>query len=288
MNIPYTDYGGSGKHLHFLHANGYPTACYEPLLKLLATSYHTFGMSLRPLWKGSVPAEIDDWKPLSDDLLKFLDEQKVELLIGIGHSIGAIVTLRAALKDPSRFKALVLIEPVLFPRYFMLEWNLIRMMGMGYRFHPNIGGALRRRREFDDLEQVYIGYRRRDIFRYITDENLRTFIGGMTEPKVKSNERGSLNGGYKLVYSPEWEARIYFTGIWNDWDLWRDLPLLNIPTLILRGSETDTFWSSTSRLIQKKNPKINFRKVEKSTHLLPLEKPGEVFEITHTFLEEIP
>ncbi len=124
MNIPFFDYGGSGQPLHFLHANGYPPACYEPLLGLLSTQYHVFGMSLRPLWKASNPADIKDWNPLSDDFLKFLDEKETGPLIAMGHSIGATVTLRAALLEPDRFRALVLIEPVLFPLYFMLEWNL--------------------------------------------------------------------------------------------------------------------------------------------------------------------
>ncbi len=279
MNIPSLDFGGTGAPLYFLHANGYPPACYKPLLEKLATQYHTFGMLLRPLWPNSKPEEIKDWHPLSDDLLHFLDEQKRESVIGMGHSIGAIVTLRAALMEPSRFRALVLMDPVLFPRYYMLEWNLARTVGLGYRAHPLIQGALKRRREFDDLDKVFDGYRRRGIFRFFSDENLRTFIDGITRPKA--------NGGFELVYSPEWESRIYFTGIWRDWDLWNGLKKLQVPTLIIRGAETDTFWESTARMVeQKKNPKIKIVALEKSTHLLPLERPQEVFDITQKFFED--
>ena len=60
----------------------------------------------------------------------------------------------------------------------------------------------------------------------------------MTKPKA--------NGSFELAYSPEWEARIYYTGIWNDWDLWQNIHRLEIPTLILRGAETNTFWESTA------------------------------------------
>ena len=92
-------------------------------------------MSLRPLWKGSNPAEIKDWNPLSDDLLEFLDERKAGRIIGTGHSIGASVTLRAALSQPDRFQALVLIEPVIFPLYFMLG------MESGTNFRPGSPSA---------------------------------------------------------------------------------------------------------------------------------------------------
>jgi pimeloyl-ACP methyl ester carboxylesterase len=287
MNIPFFDHGGSGKPLHFLHANGYPPACYEPLLRLLSNHYHVFGMSLRPLWKGSNPAELKDWSPLSDDLLEFLDESRTSRIIGTGHSIGAIVTLRAALRQPDRFQALVLIEPVLFPLYFMLEWNLARTFGLGHRLHPKIEGALKRRREFDNLDQVFTGYRRRPIFRYLSDENLRIFIRGMTKPKDVNADGASSRAGYELVFSPEWEAQIYYTGLWHDWDLWANISRLQIPTLILRGAETDTFWESTARSVRKRNPKIKIITMEKSTHLLPLENPQEVFNATKSFLDEL-
>jgi pimeloyl-ACP methyl ester carboxylesterase len=100
----------------------------------------------------------------------------------------------------------------------------------------------------------------------------------MTKPKA--------DGGFELVYSPEWEARIYYTGIWHDWDLWNGLARLEVPTLILRGAETDTFWESTARAVQKRNRRIKIISLEKSTHLLPLEKPNEVFEMTESFLKE--
>ncbi len=276
--VPYVDYGGKGQSLHFLHANGYPPACYKPLLELLITKNHVLGTLLRPLWPNSNPSEISDWTPFTEDLLQFLSDQNLGPVIGMGHSIGAIVTLRAALREPNRFRALALMDPVLFPRYFMLEWNLMRMLGLGYRLHPLINGAVKRRREFDDLDKVFEGYRRRDIFRFFSDENLRTFIKGMTQPKA--------GGGYELVYSPEWEARVYYTGIWRDWDLWKGLPRLEVPTLIIRGAETDTFWASTARSVQKLNRRIKIVTLEKSTHLLPLERPQEVFEITQSFLKE--
>src|SRR5262245_28345768 len=93
--LPSFDFGGAGQPLHFLHANGYPPACYKSFLELLQTEYHVFGIYLRPLWKDSNPSDIRDWSPFSEDLLQFLESQ-AESVIGVGHSIGAIVTLRAA------------------------------------------------------------------------------------------------------------------------------------------------------------------------------------------------
>ncbi len=272
------DFGGLGQPLHFLHANGYPPDCYKPLLDLLQTKYHVFGMLLRALWEDSKPEEINDWHIFSDDLLNFLLDNKSEPIIGVGHSIGATVTLRAALRDPGKFRALVLIEPVLFPSPRMISWNFVRAIGLGNKLHPLISAALRRRRTFDDLDTVYRGYRNRQVFRYMNNENLRAYIEGITKP--------SASGGYELVFSPEWEARIYYTGL-RDFDIWRGLPKLEVPTLFIRGAETDTFREEAADLVKRKQPKAQVETLSKSAHLLPLERPKEVSDIMQSFLKTL-
>src|SRR6266540_5159401 len=276
--IPHFDYGGTGAPLHFLHANGYPPDCYKPLFELLKTEYRVFGMTLRPLWPDAKMDDLEDWNPLVDDLLRFLAGHESDPVIGVGHSIGGIVTLRAALRDPDKFRALVLLDPVLFPPYFIVMWNITRSLGVGRRVYPKILGALKRRREFSDLDMVFRGYRNRDVFRFLSDENLRAYIAGITKPEADS--------GYELVYSPEWESHIYYTGVWRDIEIWRNLKNLTVPTLIIRGAETDTFWESTVRLVKRKQPKIRIEEINQSTHLVPLERPKEVFDIMQSFLQE--
>lgn len=270
------DLGGDTLPLHFLHANGYPPPCYKAFLELLQTQYHVFGMYLRPLWKDSNPNDIRDWKPLSDDLLQFLVSQP-GAVIGVGHSIGAVVTLRAALREPGKFRALVLIDPVLFVPSFMTYWHVVRMLGLGEKLNPLVVGAKKRRRTFDDLETVFRRYRGRSVFRYMSDENLRQYVEGITR---------KTDSGYELVYSPEWEAQIYRTAM-HDFDIWRDLPNLKVPALFIRGAETDTFHENAARLVKRKQPKAWGETLEKSTHLLPLERPKEVFEIIQSFLNKI-
>lgn len=286
MSIPHFDFGGSGLPLHFLHANGYLPACYKSLLELLQTQYHTFGMLLRPLWKNSNPNDIRDWKPLSEDLLRFLAPPQPAPVIGVGHSIGAVVTLRAALRDPGKFRALVLIDPVLFVPSFQLMWSIVRALGLGDRFRPLISRAKKRRRTFDDLETVYRRYRHRNIFRYMSDENLRTYIEGIIKPKADGSHEASRHAGYELIYSPEWEAQIYRTGM-HDYDIWRDLPKLQVPTLFMRGAETDTFLENAAKLVKRKQPRAWVETLDQSTHLLPLERPREVFNMMQSFLKTL-
>ncbi|MGZ9166277.1 MAG: alpha/beta fold hydrolase [Anaerolineales bacterium] len=276
MKTSFVEYGGTGSPLHFLHANGYPFYCYEPLLDLLQTNYDVFGMLLRPLWENSRPEDIDDWRLFSHDLLRFLSDYDAGPVIGVGHSIGAIVTLRAALRNPGLFRALVLIDPVLFPPRRLVEWRIERAKNPGANLW--IQGALKRRRTFTDLKSLFQAYRERAVFRYFSDENLQIYIKGITRP--------SSNGEYELAFSPEWEARIYYTGM-QDFDIWNNLGSLKVPALFLRGAETDTFWEEAASLVKQKQPRARVETLERSTHLLPLERPQEVFDIMQSFLKEV-
>jgi pimeloyl-ACP methyl ester carboxylesterase len=275
--IPSIDFGGTGKELVFLHANGYPPECYRPLLSRLAETYHVTAMVQRPLWPDSKPDDIDDWLPLTDDFLRFLDTHQTGPIVCVGHSMGGIALLRAALREPKWFRAIVLPEPVLFPPYYSPLWNLLYKSGLGYRL-PLITTAKKRRREFDDLDRLFKGFRRKSIFRYMDDEALQVYVESIT---CKTNK-----GTYQLCYSAEWESRLYITAVWHDMDIWHGLPHLRVPTLIIRGTETNTFWERTGRLVKQKQPKIKIEALEKTTHLVPLERPQEVSHLIQSFLEE--
>jgi pimeloyl-ACP methyl ester carboxylesterase len=277
--IPYTDFGGNGPPLHFLHANGYPPACYTPLIEHLKKDFHITGMHLRPLWSDEKPEELADWNPLADDFLQFLSYHENTPVIGVGHSVGGIVALRAALLEPHRFRALVLLDPVLFPPYLILIWNLLRTLKIGWKIHPSISGALGRRRKFDNLDIVFQGYRQREVFRNFSDESLRTYIKEMTRPVP--------NGGYELIYSPEWEAQIYYNGVWRDLEVWQGLKTLNLPTLIIRGGRSNTFWRNTAAHVKRINPVIRLETIELAGHLVPLEFPQEVAGMILSFSKEL-
>lgn len=277
MKIPFTDLGGEGSTLCFLHANGYPPECYLPLLNALKPQHRVLAMHQRPLWPNAKPEEVSDWHPLSADFLRFLDEQGLERVSVLGHSMGGIAALRAALQQPERFRALILLDPVLFPPGFILLWNLVRLIGLGYALHPLIPAAQKRRRTFDDLDRPFNAYRQRPTFRYMNDDALWAYLRGITQPNGES--------GYTLRYSPEWETRIYYTSVWRDFDLWRGLPKLKLATLVLRGAETDTFLPLTAWLVRRFNPRIQMQTLAHTTHLLPLEAPAQVADYILCFLD---
>ncbi len=278
MTIPHFDYSSKGDPLVFLHANGYPPECYRPLLERLAGGYRVSAMLQRPLWPESDPQDLQDWRPLSEDLLQYLQERDRSPGYCVGHSMGGIALLRAALIQPERFHAIALLDPVLFPPLTIWIWKAVHALGFGYRFHPLVAAARNRRRQFDDLERLFQGYRRKPVFKYMDDDALRAYVHGIACP------RG--DGGYKLCYPVEWETRIYTTGLLRDMELWRGLPELSVPMLIIRGAHSNTFRASTARMVSKRQPRARLVALELATHLVPLERPIEVHTLIHSFFKE--
>jgi pimeloyl-ACP methyl ester carboxylesterase len=270
--------GPSGRGLIFLHANGYAPDCYLPLLSALAAEHRVWAMHQRPLWEGSRPEAVDSWHPLTEDLLRFMDERGEEKVLAVGHSMGAIVTLRAAMRAPGRFEGLVLLDPVLVLKHTIVMWRLFRNLRTGHRLHARIDGASRRRRSFENLEEAFRGYRQRGVFRYMSDDALHVLIAGLIAP--------DSSGGYTLRYSPDWESRMYRTAVWNDSDLWAGMHRLSVPTLIVRGAESDTLTDSTCRAVKRVNASIQIVTIERTSHLVPFEQPGAVHKIIREFMRD--
>lgn len=273
--IPFDDFGGAGPWLHFAHANGYPPRAYTPLIERLAPLGRVLAAHARPLWPGSRPDGFRDWTPLTEDLLAFLDERPERPAFGIGHSMGGVATLDAALRRPELFRAIVLIDPVIFRQRFLWLWETVKGLGLGDRLHPLISGALRRRRLFPGADEMFARYRRAPVFSRIDDRGLRAYVDALARPRA--------DGQVELAYPPEWEAAIYRHGPLNLWDR---MPRLRVPLLVIYGAESDTFRAPAVRKMQRLIPHARFQSVPGAGHLVPLEKPAEVAGAILAFLQD--
>ena len=168
--IPFVEFSESGNPLHFAHANGYPPQAYQPLFSRLKDWFHIYASKMRPLWPGSNPYAISDWKPFSKDMLRFFEENDLYGVVGAGHSIGGTTTLRSALNEPDRFSLLILIDPVIFQPSTILFWRFLLWSGIGKHIHPWVKGASRRKTNFESRTSMFENYRNKTIFSRINDE----------------------------------------------------------------------------------------------------------------------
>jgi pimeloyl-ACP methyl ester carboxylesterase len=259
--IPYHSFGGEGEVVHFAHANGYPPEAYKQLLDPVTQEYQVIGMMQRPLWEDSDYTVVRDWHMLADDLILFLDAHSMKDIVGIGHSLGGVVSVLAADKRPDLFKKLILIEPVIFPK-LMTSINHLMPMFLRKKYVPVAKVALNRRDHWDTEQEIFDSYRKKRIFSLLSDETIWDWIrAGIVRDK---------EGGVTLRFTKQWEAHIYAT-VTNVLDA---LDRLKMPFFIMRGEKTNVISDNTWSKLHKKFSDKHLIEYKNTTHLLPLEKPA--------------
>jgi len=271
------DLGGDGSVIHLAHANGFPPGAYEPLVAALRPNYHLIGLAARPLWPGSRPESAPTWQPMASDLIEALDRSARNgvispPMIGVGHSLGGVLTLWAAIRRPDLFRAVILIDPVIFPpNRLRLLW-LLRLVGLHRRL-PLVRATLRRRRTWPS--------------RLACREHLasKPFFAGWPlvslDAYVNSGTQERSDGQVELIYPPEWEAHIFAT---TPTDIWRYVPQLRTPVLAIRGERSPTFPAESMARLARLLPHAHTVTIPDSDHMVPLERPMETAAAIHDFV----
>ncbi len=271
-----------GPLLVFAHANGYPPEAYRTFLEPFLSKYQVWQIYFRPFWPGSDPQAMRDWRVFRDDLipavLKLIQDSRAdETAIGVGHSLGGASLLMSAIQHPGLFSKLVLMDPVIFPRWQGTVMRLFSPFKLLKRIHPLIRGTLKRRTWFESREAMFQRYRQKGVFHRFPDQVLRDYVDGLGEDLE--------SGGVGLRWSPEWEARIYETGGLADWVIWRSRARVQPPTLIIRGEETYTLHDPVIQSLVRKMPQGEYATIQGTGHLLPLEDPAGTAAVALKFLD---
>jgi len=263
--------------LHMALANGFPPQTYSPMLRPFMKDYRVVSLPPRALWGDQTPPTAhQDWGTLADDLLAGFDQYKLENITAIGHSFGAIATLLAVIKEPERFKSLVLLDPtILLPS--LLEM-IAGAWAQGVQDQiPLVQGAMRRRTDFESVDDAFERFRGKRLFSGWSDEVLRLYVEHGTQPK---------GDGVELSWSAAWEA-YYFSTVHQT--IWDDLPNLNglVPTLIIRGGTSDTFVTESRDKVQSLVPSATYAEVDEHGHLFPQSAPEDTAKIIGEWLPTV-
>ena len=268
--IPYYDFGGTGPILHFAHSNGYPPACFRQLLEPFTKKYHVTGICFRPLWPDSQPEELDSWQTISDDLNLFFEQQGYEQVIGVGHSLGAVATMKSARRYPKLFRAIVLIEPVFMPPDIL---SIFAVQPQAAKQTPLYQKTIKRRTSWPDRQTAFDHFRPKAVFQRWPDQALMDYVTFA----LYDNDQGRV----ELTYPREWEAHIYTQ---FPESIWQEIPQVTQPTLAIRGAESDTLFPQAWQLWQELQPQARFVEIPDAGHMVPMERPGQVTSLIFEFL----
>jgi pimeloyl-ACP methyl ester carboxylesterase len=189
--------------------------------------------------------------------------------------MGAVASLLLAVKRPDLVKALILIDPTILPFSWMWWWYLAKKTGLS-RFVPISFRAGRRRPVWSDMRTISDAYSKKGSFRRWKDG----FLEGYLEGGTYATEGGMI----RLSCSPAWESRIFAT---CPHDVWRYVPLLRQPVLVIHGETSDTFLAAAARRFRKSSPHAYMLCIKGTGHFVPMERPQEVADAIRDFSGDI-
>lgn len=272
--IPLLDLGGSGPPLHWAPANGFPFTTYRPLITGLQQRYRSVAVpprALRP-GAGSPPPVHGTWQELADDILGGLRRHEVGPVVAIGHSFGGVASILAALADPTRFRGLVLLDPTLLTPERAADFRADRDSGWANGY-PLAIKARARKADFETAEEAFGYWRGKGLFGDWTDEALALYVEGMLVPREQ--------GGFRLAWSPEWEAYYYESIHLDVWPAVERLPP-ELPVLAIAGGASDTFVPEAIDRLRHTVPWAAIETIPGAGHLFPQAAPEPTLErISH-------
>jgi pimeloyl-ACP methyl ester carboxylesterase len=263
------EFGGSGEHIIFAHANGYPPGSYRQFIGHLTEHFRVTGFHHRPMWSAEAVPDRLNWRQLANDLIETLQATQREPVWMMGHSMGAAVATKAAATHPELFRGLILIDPI----FFSTRRSLAMLLASDRKLArmPMIRKTLNRPNLFRDQAEAFEFHRGKRAFSKFSDEVLWDYI--------RAGTREAAAGGVELSFPREWEAAAYKAPLW----LWRDVFRVRIPVLGLRGETSYTLSPASFTRWQRLQPQAELHECS-GGHLLPMEEPANTARYVIDFL----
>lgn len=263
--------------------NGFPPQTYRPLAQALLPELQVWGWVPRPM-RTSVPPPADlHWSQLAQEYAAHLHQPAGLPVVGIGHSLGGVMTLMAAVLRPDAFRAVVLLDPVIFePRVLCA---LQRWQRRGAPLDPDfplarlVLAARRRRRVFSSREQAREHFQGRALFRHWHPQALEGYLEGGLHLH---------QGQWYLVYDPGWEAAIFASVPTDVWRWVRRAGRMRIPALVLFGEHSEMGTPATRQHLRRLWPQATVEVLTGCGHLFPMQVPHEVAHRILAWLRQHP
>ena len=246
--------------IHFAHANGFPFDCYGAFINQLEINFKVIGKSMLA-HDPRFPIQ-DGWNASADEIIEYIERSAAEKVIGVGHSFGGTITLKAATKRPDLFERIILLDPVivvgLFPTRVTRLLKKFGKIGMVTPADKTAG----RKRAWHSREEARAYFKDKVLFKDFTNESLDLYVNrGLVE----------YDGMFHLAFDVPTEVKIYKC-IPTDLDRLAKRPL-KVPGMIIRGATTDVAYKPFVNRIAKQH-NMNVATIT-GGHMFPFEVPEQ-------------
>ncbi|WP_350559133.1 alpha/beta hydrolase [Psychrobacter sp. CAL346-MNA-CIBAN-0220] len=171
--------------IHFAHANGMPSAVYQPFF---ADLVEFFTIETIPMLGGDPNYPVDDhWRSLTQQIVDSVEhtceQHGVSQVVAVGHSLGGMCTLQALYQAPERFSQAVLLDPPWVYGKTSLLWHVAKTIDrlplMNHRLMDKLspaGVSKHRRDVWDSREDAYDKLRHKGFFKGFDERSFQGYI----------------------------------------------------------------------------------------------------------------
>lgn len=271
------EWPGDPPTIFLVHAAGMHGRCWDAVVAELP-GRRCVAVDIRGHGYSDCPPPPYAWSALGDDLVALLQARRLQQMIGVGHSLGGHLVTQAAAALPEHFQALLLIEPVIFPRHYY-----------GHTL-PEEHFTARRRNRWPSPQAMferfaeripYASWDRRVLWDYCQHALRRDATTADGQP------------GYVLACPPAVEASLYATGLAPDADIYDRLGQIQVPVWVMRADSSqaadaqDMRRSPTAPDLAQHFPQGQDEHLPEYTHFLPMENPGLVAQRIKSLIDKL-
>ena len=214
-----------------------------------------------------------DWNRMAEQVAASVRRRSSEPVVGIGHSLGGVVTLLAAAQYPTLFSRLILIDPVIYSTEVLAFQAIMKATGL-WQKRPFIRRVRDRQQRWPDKNTALASLRRKALYRDWHDEALNAFVSyAMTHHE---------NGELSLACHPQTEAAIFAS---RPRRLWPAVKQVCCPVDILIASESYGFIRRAVGRAERVNHRVRGVPVPGS-HCTAMENPQFIASEIQNLLRE--
>ncbi|WP_042874403.1 alpha/beta fold hydrolase [Acinetobacter haemolyticus] len=252
--------------IHFAHANGVPSKVYQKLFRQLEDQYDIIYVA--EIGTDKRYPITDGWSHLVDQVIDSVVQQaQGRQVIGLGHSLGSVLTLMAAYRRPELFSQVIMLDPPLIIGKASFVFHLAKI------FKPKLvdkitpaGLSARRRDHWESREQAAELLGSRGFYLHFDPDCFQAYIDyALTNDPQR--------GGVTLTIPKADEVGLFRTtpSMW-----WLPMPKPPVPVHLVVGRDSVFLKEKFPQVAQKKLG-IPFSVVE-GGHMFPLEHPLETVD----------
>jgi pimeloyl-ACP methyl ester carboxylesterase len=197
----------------FAHATGFHGRCWDQIIRMFPER-HCLATDARGHGRSSQAELPYHWRILGRDLAAVAEHLDLRDAIGIGHSSGGYSTVQAAALRPRTYRALLLIDPTIYPQEFYGTPA------------PDSSFTLRRRNLWASADEMFERFKARPPFASWRPEILRDYCDYGVLPR---------NGEYVLACPPAVEASIYENSKEAAANVYPDMAQIQCPVVVMRA-----------------------------------------------------